>query len=56
MFVENLTLLIMKNHLPLQFVDSVWLKCLVLQLCPCVQFPFRKLFSNIVLLELMEKT
>jgi len=33
MFVENLTLLIMKIYLPLQFVESVWLKCLVLQLC-----------------------
>jgi hypothetical protein len=36
-------------------VESVWLKHLVLQLCPHVQFPFRKLFSNIVLPELVEK-
>jgi hypothetical protein len=36
MFVENFALLIMKNHLPLQFVESVWLKHLVLQLCPSV--------------------
>jgi len=36
MFVENLALLIVKNHLPLQFVEKVWLKCLVLQLCPRV--------------------
>ncbi len=43
MFVENLTLLIMKNHLFLQFLESVWLKCLMLQLCLCVQFPFRKM-------------
>jgi hypothetical protein len=28
----------------------------MLQLCPYVQFVFRKLFSNIVLLELVEKT
>ncbi len=56
MFVENLALLIMKNHLPLQFVESVWLKRLVLQLCPHVQFPFQKLFSNIVLFKLVEKT
>ncbi len=33
----------MKNHLPLQFVESVWLKHLVLQL-----------FSNTVLHELVE--
>ncbi len=30
MFVENLAFLIMKNHLPLQFLENVWLKCLVL--------------------------
>jgi hypothetical protein len=46
----------MKNHLPLQFVESVWLKHLVLQLCSCVQFPSWKLFSNIVFPELVEKT
>jgi hypothetical protein len=39
MFVENLALLTMKNHLLLQFVESVWLMRLVLQLCPCLQFP-----------------
>jgi hypothetical protein len=44
MFVENLTLLIVKNHLPLQFVKSVWLKHLVLQLCPFVHLPSQKLF------------
>ncbi len=55
MFVENLALLIVKNHLPLQFVESVWLKCLMLQLCPHVQFPSQKLFSNIVLPKLLEK-
>jgi hypothetical protein len=33
----------MKNHLFLQFLESVWLKCLMLQLCLCVQFPFRKM-------------
>jgi len=42
MFMENLTLLIVKNHLPLQFVESVWLKHLVLQICPRVQFLSRK--------------
>jgi len=55
MFVENLALLIVKNHLALQFVENVWLKHLVLQLCPHVQFPFQKLFSNIFLLKLVEK-
>ncbi len=36
MFIENLALLIVKNHLLMQFVENVWLKCLMLQLCPCV--------------------
>ncbi len=30
MFVKNLAYLIVKNHFSLQFVESVWLKCLVL--------------------------
>jgi len=37
-------------------VENVWLKHLVLQLCLLVQFPSRKLFSNIILLELIQKT
>jgi hypothetical protein len=36
MFVGSIAFLIMKNHLTLQFVKSVCLKRLVLQLCPCV--------------------
>ncbi len=55
MLLENLTLLIVKNHLLLQFVETVWLKYFVLQLCPCVQFLFHKLFSNTILHELVEK-
>ncbi len=55
-FVENFALLIVKNHLLLQFVESAWLKCLVLQLCPRVQFLSQKLISNTILLELVEKT
>jgi hypothetical protein len=54
--VKKLALLIVKNHLPLQFVESVWLKYLMLQLCFRVHFIFQKLFSNIVLPELVEKT
>jgi hypothetical protein len=38
-FVENLAFLIVKNNLPLQFVESVWLKHLMLQLHHHVQFP-----------------
>ncbi len=34
MLVENLALLIVKNRLFLQFVKKLWLKHLMLQLCP----------------------
>jgi hypothetical protein len=40
----------------LQFVESVWLKHLVLWLCPCVQFLLQKLFSHTILPKLVEKT
>ncbi len=48
--------LILKNHLPLQFVKNVWLKHLVLQLCLHVQFLSQFFFSHIVLPKLVEKT
>jgi hypothetical protein len=34
----------------------MWLKHLLLQLCPCVHFPSQKLFLHTILLELVEKT
>jgi len=43
MFVENLALLIVKNHLPLQFVESVWLSHLVLQITSSCAIPFSKI-------------
>jgi hypothetical protein len=33
-FLQDLDLLIVKNQLPLQFVESVWFKSLILHLCP----------------------
>jgi hypothetical protein len=33
-FLKDLGLLIIKNNLPIQFVESMWLKCLILCLCP----------------------
>ncbi len=33
-FLEDLGLSIVKNNLPIQFVESMWLKCLILRLCP----------------------
>jgi hypothetical protein len=42
-FLQNLGLLIMKNNLPLQFVESVWFKCLILHLFHKVVFPSRNI-------------
>jgi len=41
-FSEDLTLLIIKNHVLLQFVESSWLKRFSMHLCPKMIFPFRK--------------
>jgi hypothetical protein len=38
-FVENLGLLLIKNHLPTQFVESIWLNHLVIQLCFHILLP-----------------
>jgi hypothetical protein len=51
--LENLAFFILKSHLPLQFVKSVWLKCLILHLCPQIQFHSQKVISHIVLLNLV---
>jgi hypothetical protein len=37
-FLEDLSLLIIKNNLPIQFVESIWLKYLVQHLCPKLNF------------------
>ncbi len=55
-FLQDLAFLVVKNHLPIQFVESSWLKCLVMHLCPKIVFPSRKMFSQEVLVDLMEKT
>jgi hypothetical protein len=54
-FLQDLAFLVVKNHLPIQFVESIWLKHLVMHLCPRVAFQSRKLFSQEVLVNLMEK-
>ncbi len=33
-FLEDLGILVVKNNLPMLFVDNMWLKHLVLHLCP----------------------
>jgi hypothetical protein len=32
-FLQDLSLLIIKDHLPMQFVKTIWMKCLALHLC-----------------------
>jgi hypothetical protein len=54
-FLQNLTLLFIKNHLPIQFVESTWLKCFAMHLCPKVAFPSRKMFSQKVLVDQWRK-
>jgi hypothetical protein len=46
----------MKNNLLLQFVESVWFKCLILYLIFRIVFPSRKQFSYEILLNLVKKT
>jgi hypothetical protein len=41
-FLEDLILLIVRNHLLMYFVESQWLKKFNLHLCPKVVLPFRK--------------
>jgi acyl-CoA synthetase (AMP-forming)/AMP-acid ligase II len=53
---EYLVLLFVKNHLLMHFVESPWLKCFNLHLCPRVVLHSKKQFSQEILLELVEKT
>jgi hypothetical protein len=45
-FVKDLGHFNIKNHLPLQFVESILLKQINMHLCPRIVFPFRKQFSH----------
>jgi hypothetical protein len=55
-FGEDLGFLIVKNHIPLQFVESSWLKRLSMHLCPRIVFLSRKQFVNELFPGLVEKT
>jgi len=55
-FLQDLNLLIVKNNLALQFVESVWFKCLILHLCLIVVFFSKKYFFQEILLNLVEET
>jgi hypothetical protein len=39
-FLQNLNLLIVKNHLPIQFVKSTWLMFFAMHLCSKIMFLF----------------
>jgi hypothetical protein len=52
----DLGILIVKNHLPLQFVKNSWLKILSMHLFPRIIFPSKKKFVNELLPGLVEKT
>jgi hypothetical protein len=54
--LKDLSLLIVKNNLPTQFVKSMWLKQLTLHLCPKLNFPSKRQFSQETLPRLVEKT
>jgi hypothetical protein len=54
-FLEDLGLLIVKNNLPILFMENVWLKRLILHLFPKLNFRFRIQFSQEILLGLVEK-
>jgi hypothetical protein len=45
-----------KNHLPLQFVENSWLKIFFMHLCPIIVFPSKNQISNELIPRLMEKT
>jgi len=53
-FLEDLSFLIVKNHLPLQFVESSWLKRFSMHLGPRIVFP-SNFFFNELLPKLVEK-
>ncbi len=53
--MQNNGLLIVKNHLSLQFVENVWFQHLVLRLCFQVEFTFNKYSFQEILWNLVEK-
>jgi len=54
--LQDLGFSIVKNQLPLQFVENVWFKHLILCLCLQVVFLSRKQKVNEILFKLVEKT
>jgi dihydropteroate synthase len=54
-FLKDPGLILIKNNLLIQFVESMWLKHLILCLCLKLHFPSKRKFSQDILLGLMEK-
>jgi hypothetical protein len=54
-FLEHLGLFV-KNYLPIQFMESIWFKHLVLHFCPKLTFPSKRYFQQEILLGLIENT
>jgi hypothetical protein len=54
-FRGHLSTLIVKNNLPIWFVKCIWLKHLVFCLCPKLNSPSKRQFSQDILLGLVEK-
>jgi hypothetical protein len=42
LFFEDMGLLIVKNHMHVQFVENLWMKCLCLHLCSKLVFISKK--------------
>jgi hypothetical protein len=53
---KDLGLLIVKNNLPIQFVENILFKRLVLRLCPKLNSLPKRQFSQEILRGLIEKT
>jgi hypothetical protein len=47
--LEDLSMLIIKNNLPIQFVENMWLKHLIFHLCPKLNFLSKRQFSQDIL-------
>jgi hypothetical protein len=54
--MEDFGLLVVKNNLPIQFVESVWVKKLCMHLCHECSFHPKKNFSIDVWLNSVKKT
>ncbi len=54
-FLQDVDFLVVKSHLPIQFARSTWLKCVTMHFSSRIVFPFKTLFSQEVLLDLVKE-